>query len=342
MSPYDIIATLGPSTPNEQAWRRLLEAGATAFRLNTSHVDLPELHRWLSSLTAFAEALRGEGRVPPVVVLDLQASKWRIGPIAPVDVRPGDPVILVHGEKETDVPGTATADIVVPVPHREFFTALTESSGLVSLNDAKVELRVQALSDGTARCMVTRGGPLSRNKGITVPDTRYRSEELTPKDRRIVGEAGGYPSICYAVSYVKDGGEMEHYRRCIGSERHLIAKVERATAVADCAAIARTANELWLCRGDLGAEMGLRDMAAAVAGFTAGLEGYGVPTILAGQVLEHMTEHAAPTRSEVCYLHDALHAGFAGVVLSDETAVGRYPQEACRTAALFGPRYDEA
>jgi pyruvate kinase len=241
----------------------------------------------------------------------------------------------MHGEKEGDLPEGKAAEIVLPVPHREFFAALADSPGTVTLNDAKVALRLETLSGDVAGCVVTRGGPLSRSKGITVPDTRYRSEELTLKDRRIVAEAVGYPRIHYALSYVKDRVEMEHYRRRIGSDRYLIAKVERATAVTGAVDIAGTADELWLCRGDLGAELGLHEMARAVSDFTAGLDGYSVPTVLAGQVLEHMTEHSVPTRSEVCYLHDALRAGYTGVVLSDETAVGHHPEEACRVAALF-------
>jgi pyruvate kinase len=115
----------------------------------------------------------------------------------------------------------------------------------------------------------------------------------------------------------------------------LIAKLERPDAVARASAIARSADELWLCRGDLGAEMGLRDMARAAHELSKDVPSLSVPVMLAGQVLEHMTDHESPTRSEVCSLYDALHAGYCGVVLSDETAIGRFPVESCRAAALF-------
>jgi len=94
-------------------------------------------------------------------------------------------------------------------------------------------------------------------------------------------------------------------------------------------------NELWLCRGDLGAELGSRAMAVATQRFSNRVAELPVPVMLAGQVLEHMTGHAHPTRSEVCYLYDALARGYRGVVLSDETAIGLYPAEACGAASQF-------
>ena len=91
----------------------------------------------------------------------------------------------------------------------------------------------------------------------------------------------------------------------------------------------------WLCRGDLGAELGIRSMAETVHRFSDGIGDRPVPVLMAGQVLEHMTEHPAPTRSEVCYLSDTLRAGYHGFVLSDEVAIGRYPIDSCKIAAMF-------
>jgi pyruvate kinase len=132
---------------------------------------------------------------------------------------------------------------------------------------------------------------------------------------------------------------MQHTRQALnaltGQPAYLIAKLEREPAVAQAAAIAAHADALWLCRGDLGAEMGLAPMAAAVRRFSAGAGDYAVPVIMAGQVLEHMTGEPTPTRSEVCYLYDTLQSGYSGFVLSDETATGRYPVESVQAAAMF-------
>jgi len=129
--------------------------------------------------------------------------------------------------------------------------------------------------------------------------------------------------------------EMSRYRKTIGDRTYLIAKLERETAVEDAAGISRFSDELWLCRGDLGAEMGLKAMAGAVYRFSNRLAELPVPVLLAGQVLEHMTVSPVPTRAEVCSLHDALERGYRGVVLSDETAVGEYLIESCSAAAMF-------
>jgi pyruvate kinase len=111
--------------------------------------------------------------------------------------------------------------------------------------------------------------------------------------------------------------------------------LERQPAVSQPVSIARYANEIWLCRGDLGAELGLRDMAEAVARMHEQIHRLSAPVLLAGQIFEHMTANPTPTRSEVCYLYETLMKGYQGLVLSDETAIGNYPVESCQAAALF-------
>jgi pyruvate kinase len=128
---------------------------------------------------------------------------------------------------------------------------------------------------------------------------------------------------------------MARYRDVLGSGCAAAAKIERASAVADLSRIARRCDEVWICRGDLGAELGLQAMAEAVHDVTAAVRTLPVPTLLAGQVLEHMTRHPTPTRSEMCHLYDVLSSGFAGVVLSDETAIGEFPAESVRVAAMW-------
>jgi pyruvate kinase len=129
--------------------------------------------------------------------------------------------------------------------------------------------------------------------------------------------------------------EMRRYRAHFGQETYLIAKVERQPAIDDARQIAAIADEIWLCRGDLGAELGLRSMAEAAWRFSNSIRDLPIPVLLAGQVLEHMTEHSTPTRSEVYTMYEALLKGYRGFVLSDEAAIGQYPIESCRAAALF-------
>ncbi len=323
---YDIVATLGPASENASIWEDMVAAGVTAFRLNTSHLATDTLDRWLARLDPFLARL-----IPrPAVVLDLQGSKWRLGGFPTTTLIRGSSVELVC---------CASIDRrdALPVPHADFFQAAALSSKELSLNDAKIRLEVERAETGSMRTRVVQGGEISSGKGITYLASEYRKESLGEKDRQILSRCRHRGFVRFAVSYVKDAAEMAKYRALIGEAAHLTAKLERPSALAEAAGIAASADELWLCRGDLGAELDAKAMAGSVHEFSRKVPTLPVPTLLAGQVLEHMAEHPAPTRSEVCYLHDALVQGYRGVVLSDETAIGRYPVESCRIAALFSP-----
>jgi pyruvate kinase len=316
-----IIATLGPACSNPEMWVAMLEAGATSFRLNTSHLSREDLQRWLERLDNF----RSQWNV--TVVLDLQGSKWRLGQFEEREASAGEQVMLVLG-KHAQSGG-------IPVPHADFFLAITQSSGEVVLNDAKVRLQIEDSNAERAMARVVQGGPLAPRKGITLSQTDYRSERLSEKDQSIYRQTSGLDWARYALSYVKDGQEMAQYRWLLEDRGDLIAKLEREPALRDVAGIETQAGELWVCRGDLGAVLGLLGMAEAVHHLTQTLRERRVPVLMAGQVLEHMVISAAPTRSEVCYIFDSIRSGYSGMVLSDETAVGKFPVESCAAAAQF-------
>ncbi len=320
---YDIVATLGPSSHMPDIWQSMLDAGATAFRLNTSHLTLTQLEQWLDQLTPFLSALNPI----PLLALDLQGSKWRLGDFAPRLLEPGQPIELVHAP-------TSDRINTLPVPHADFFRAAPLSNDEIVLNDARIKLVREAIEPEKVRARVIVGGEITARKGITFAASEYRQEELSEKDRAIFEATRHVPFVRYAISYIRDAIEMSKYHAHFGAA-YLIAKLERQPAMEDARQIAEIADEVWICRGDLGAEIGLRSMAEAVRRFSHSIGDLSIPVLLAGQVLEHMVEHAAPTRSEVCYLHDALQAGYRGFVLSDEAAIGRYPIESCRMAAMF-------
>jgi pyruvate kinase len=302
----------------------LLAAGATGFRLNTSHLTLEKLWDWLERIGAF---FTGRGESAPIY-LDLQGSKWRLGQFEPFELAEGQRVELICAAAS----GQAG---VLPVPHPDFFQAAPVSSPEIVLNDARVRLvRESAGLDGLV-ARVEQAGPLAPAKGITYAASEFRAEALSGKDRAILAETHGLAFLRYALSYVRDAAEMARYRALAGAPAYLIAKLERQPAVAEALQVAAAADELWLCRGDLGAELGLKGMAEAVHRFSQQIRLIPVPVLLAGQVLEHMTGQPAPTRAEVCDLYGALQDGCRGFVLSDETAIGGYPIESCRAAALF-------
>ncbi len=336
ISDYEVIATLGPSCADAAVWEKLLAAGASAFRLNSSHLTVDELTVWLNRLEAFFEA-RGSS---VEVVIDLQGSKWRLGTLEPRFLDLDQQVTLILAEAVS--PGSNVQTAVLPVPRADFFRAAPLSDGEVVLNDAKVRLRIEGIQENAVIALVTQAGPVSARKGITLPGSSYRSEALSKKDHEIVTRTRQWSFASYAISYVKDAVEMRRYRAVFdalpGKPPKLIAKLERAQAMDEASEIAQALlpnGALWVCRGDLGAEVGLPAMAQAVHHLTQQIGSIPAPLLMAGQVLEHMTLSPNPTRSEVCYLHDCLRAGYRGFILSDEAAAGPYPVESCRAAAVF-------
>ncbi len=321
---YQVVATLGPASGRVQTWRGMLAAGVTAFRLNTSHLSLPQLRQWLGRLDAFLASLTPR----PPLILDLQGSKWRLGRLPTRTLASGQRVELV-------CKAATTRPLVLPVPHPDFFRAAAVSAGEIVLNDAKLRLTLESQGAGSLSARVRLGGEVRSRKGITYTASTYRHESLSDSDRAVLTHAKHMPDVRFALSYVKDAAEMAGYRKAIGRSPYLIAKLERQPAIDEAAGIAQSSDELWLCRGDLGAELGDAAMAVAAHRFSKGVASGPRPVLLAGQVLEHMTEHPTPTRSEVCALYDALARGFRGFVLSDEAAIGRHVVESCRVAAMF-------
>ena len=316
------ILTLGPATSSEAVMAELLEV-AGAFRLNASHLSPEDLGGWLETL---ARLFGSRGRTVPVYV-DLQGAKVRIGHYPACEGLP-DRVRLVLGAA-----GSSPAEI--PVPHDSFFQAVQVGDTL-TLNDARVWLRVLATGPGACEAEVVRNGSLSSHKGLNRTVRPLPCPRLSEADRRSVEVALGHGFTRFAFSFVHDGTEADLLRPRVG-ERVVAAKIEFPEAMAHLEALASRFDELWLCRGDLGAQAGLAALGPLQEEFARRLRGLGKPGYLAGQVLEYMTWFPQPTRAEVVGLHQAERDGFAGIVLSDETAVGKNPLEVARLLASLRP-----
>ena len=325
---YQLVPTIGPASYSVEVWQAMVEAGADRFRLNTSHLNLEELESWLRDFERFYSV----NHAKPALVLDLQGSKWRLGNFKAFRMLEWEELILKFGSE-------SSARKVLPVPHKDFFEAAKSSDGTIVLNDAKNLLEIVSIEENEIRVRVILGGMISSHKGITFQQTEYRRENLSRKDKNIFELSKEFDFIQYALSYVKDADEMQKFREEFGPEVFLAAKLERRSSLEKVNEIASFANELWVCRGDLGAELGLQQMALELSKFNKIVKSLPVTVIMAGQVLEHMAGSPVPTRSEVCYLHDCLESGYQGFVLSDETAVGKFPLEACKIGAMFKETY---
>ena len=307
------VATLGPATDAPATIAAIVER-VDRLRLNSSHLDAGGLLRWLEQIDAVFSSL---GQTIAVVV-DLQGAKMRIGGYPRVEQLPDRVSLRCQAEVSSD-PG------LVPVPHEVLFEVV-EPGELLELNDGRVRLQVEHVTPGEIEARVLVNGPLSGHKGINRPRHPLPYYGLTPADEEAIDVALPFDFVQLAFSFVHTGDEAACLRAAAGPRRtHLVAKIERPEAFDHLQSIDERFDELWLCRGDLGSQAGLRRLAQLQETFTQRIAELRRPAYLAGQVLQHMTEHDHPTRSEVVHLFDVERRGYAGIVLSDETAIGRHP-----------------
>jgi pyruvate kinase len=309
-STFDIVATVGPTSFG--LVRELVAAGATALRLNASHLAPDAL------ADRAAQARRAAPGVP--LVVDLQGAKMRVGDLAAREIAAGARVrFAVEPSSESDV----------PLPHPELSAAAAAGETLTA-DDGRLRFVVRGRGDGWLEAEALVGGVLRPRKGVNLLEHPVRLSEMTAADAARLDAVRSLPDVQVAWSFALDGTEAEWVRaRRPGTP--VVAKIERQEAVSALAVIAGRADAVWICRGDLGEQLG----PAALGRFVGSLEPgrCGCPVLMAGQVLEHLTAHAEPTRSEICHLHDLVARGYAGIVLSDETAIGRDPVNAVGRAA---------
>jgi pyruvate kinase len=309
---FEIVATLGPAS--FAMARELARAGATALRLNASHLSAEDLARRAS------QAREGAPDLP--IVVDLQGAKMRVGDIA-------DRALAVGSRVRFAAEAAGPDD--VPLPHPELFAA-AEPGVTLGCDDGRLRFAVRACGEGWLEAEALVAGVLRARKGVNLLDHPVRLFGLTPADAARLEAVRALPRLQVAWSFTLDGREAGWVRERVPGAV-VVAKVERREAVDALAEIATLVEALWVCRGDLGEQLG----PGALGRFVGSLcpADLACPVLMAGQVLEHLTEHAEPTRSEVCHLSDLLERGYAGIVLSDETAIGRHPVHAVEQAAAL-------
>jgi pyruvate kinase len=304
--PFQIVVTLGPASLDRID--ELADAGASSFRLNGSHFDA-------RALAATVAMVRRELPGAPIVV-DLQGAKMRLGSFEARMVAAGEPVrFCLHAPEGS-----------IPLPHPELFVAVHVGETL-SCDDDRLRFRVTAISAVAIDAVALGAGRLRARQGVNRVEHPV-GRDLGLHDLACLEALREVPGLSFALSFMRDGSEAEWLRRRMSGA--VIGKVERAEAVASLAAIDASVDAIWICRGDLGAQLGPAALARAVAGFDPAAAR--APMLMAGQVLEHLTSSPEPTRSEVCHLHDLIARGYSGIVLSDETAIGRDPVAAARAA----------
>jgi pyruvate kinase len=313
-----IVATLGPASSDRSVIKSLFEAGADVFRLNLSHgthVDHQARYELIRSIE------KEVGR-PIAVLLDLQGPKLRIGRFAdgPVQVRIGE---LFRFDLQ-DRPGDATR---APLPHPEIFAALRPETELL-IDDGKVRFRVVDCGPDYADTEVMVGGLLSDRKGVNVPSVLLPISALTPKDRQDLAFGLGLGVDWVALSFVQRPEDVAEVQALVEGRAGVLAKLEKPAAIDALDAIVAQADAVMVARGDLGVEMPAEQVPRIQKRIVRSCRAAGKPVIVATQMLESMISMSVPTRAEASDVATAVYDGADAVMLSAESASGKFPREA--------------
>ena len=313
-----VLATLGPASSTPEQIRALYEAGADAFRVNMSHGD----DAGKIALIAAIRGLESEIGRPMTILADLQGPKLRVGRFA------GDRVELVAGQRflldSSAEPGSAER---VQLPHPEILAVLRAGHRLL-LDDGKIVLRVVEAGDQQIVTEVVVPGALSNNKGLNVPDVVVPLPALTTKDRRDLALALEAGVDWIALSFVQRADDVAEARKLIGGKANLMAKIEKPAALEDLDAIIELADAIMVARGDLGVELPPEQVPGVQKHLVAAARRAGKPVVVATQMLESMIVSPSPTRAEVSDVANAIYDGVDAVMLSAESAAGKWPVEA--------------
>jgi pyruvate kinase len=316
-----IVCTIGPASRSPRIIQRLLQAGMDVARLNFSHGSHEDHAQSISLLRAEAVKLQK----PIAILADLQGPKIRTGPLsggASVQLRAGERFIITT----TKVPGDATRVSTT-------FRALPKEvhrGNRILLSDGLIELRVEQVRGQEVICEIVNGGLLGQNKGINLPGVKLRVPALTSKDRQDLAFALKQGANYIAVSFVRSPEDVLAAKSLIqraGKDTPVIAKLEKPEAIENLDQIIRVADGVMVARGDLGVEMSPEKVPVVQKTIINRARQFRRPVITATQMLESMTENPRPTRAEASDVANAIFDGSDAVMLSAETASGKYPVE---------------
>jgi pyruvate kinase len=317
-----IVCTIGPACRSPRLLERLLRAGMDVARLNFSHGTHDEHAHTIVHLRSTSRELKKT----IAILADLQGPKIRTGALAG-----GGPVLLLAGHKfvitTARVLGDSTrvSTIFRPLPRE------VHRGDRILLSDGLIELRVEKVRGGEVICEVVNGGALGEHKGINLPGVELRVPAVTKKDREDLAFALKQGADYVAVSFVRRPEDVLVAKSLIrrwGKDTPVIAKLEKPEAIENLDGILRVADGVMVARGDLGVEMSPERVPVVQKTIIARAREFRRPVITATQMLESMTENPRPTRAEASDVANAIFDGSDAVMLSAETASGKYPVEA--------------
>jgi len=368
-----ILATLGPASEDEATIERLIDAGVRAFRLNFSHGDFEDYDRMLKGVRAASEKLA----IPVAVIGDLSGPKIRVGEVIAggVELLEGERVVFQKSPIVAGAPTDATAGEVVLSSTYPSFIDEVEPGEVLLLDDGSVRLVCrEKTGSGSSRrliCDILEGGLVTSHKGVNLPGTHLTLPALTDRDLACMEFAVERSFDYLALSFVRCADDVRELKRRLrelgcsmpedaagaadvgdGLRRQapagfdesarrsmpVISKIEKPQALADIEAIVEESHGVMVARGDLGVEMDLAEVPVVQRQIIQLCHERGRPVIVATQMLQSMIESPSPTRAEVSDVANAIFDGADVVMLSGETAVGRWPVRSARMMRRIADR----
>ena len=316
-----IVCTIGPATRSPRMIRKLIEAGMDVARLNFSHGT----HQEHAESFAMLREAAMKFQKPIAILVDLQGPKIRTGALAG-----GGTVLLRTGQKFVITTAKVLGDTTRvnttfhPLPRE------VKKGDRILLSDGLIELHVDKTSQTEVTCQVVNGGILGEHKGINLPGVKLHVPALTEKDRRDLRFAAAHGADYIAVSFVRHPEDIELAKSLVkrtNKKIPVVAKLEKPEAIENLDEILKASEGVMVARGDLGVEMSPERVPVVQKEIISRAREYRRPVITATQMLESMTENPRPTRAEASDVANAIFDGSDAVMLSAETATGKYPVE---------------
>ena len=326
-----IVCTLGPSTDREGVLREMIQAGMNVARFNFSHGTHAEHKGRLDAL----KALREELDAPVAAMLDTKGPEVRLKDFA------GGRVHLTAGQEFTLTTVQVEGDA-----HRCSITygelpGDVKAGDTILLDDGLVRLTVLETSETEIRCRVENDGNMKNHKGVNVPGVRLNMPYMSQQDRDdlLFGAEQGFDYV--AASFVRSAADVRELRHVLdkaGSRMRIIAKIENQEGVSNLPEILDAADGIMVARGDMGVEIDFAEIPLIQKNMIARCVACGKPVITATQMLDSMMENPRPTRAEITDVANAIYDGTSAIMLSGETAAGRYPVESVKTMDAIARR----
>ena len=322
-----IVATLGPVSRDEKIIEEMILAGATMFRINTSHNTAEEHHQTIEKVKAVAKRL--QTFIP--IMIDLQGPKIRVGNlIEPVKIEPGMELVLEYGLEQTD-------PNIIPVDYKGVADDVYEGEYIL-LDDGKIKIQVIKKEGTKVHVKVVHGELLKPRKGINIPGGTKSVSAITERDVDFIKFAVDNDADYLALSFVRDKDDVllaRKYLSHFGADIPIVAKIEKPEAVKNIESILEVVDAVMVARGDLGIELSPEKVPIVQKQIIDAAFDHRKTCIVATQMLESMIEEPIPTRAEASDVANAILDGADAVMLSGETAAGKHPVEAVKMMAMI-------